>query len=128
VLRDHFRELGPTREVLEQASSLEALGINNLAWPLDATLRIVDHLEGRSIAVLGDDVLRVDQGRPTYTYDSWHSDPRVGEAFGEYATRSHAETRAYLGRYLVSAGVHQLRAGAGRYPSGRACRLIKACY
>ena len=107
MLRDHFRELGLPREVLEKASSLEALGINNLAWPLDATWCIVDHLEGRSIAVLGGDVLRVDQGRPRYTYDSWHSDLRVGEAFGEYAARSHAETRAYLRRYPVNASVHR---------------------
>jgi hypothetical protein len=94
-----IQDLDLPPELLQQARSLAALGLAEVAWPRPAALSILEWMRGRRYAVLGGDVLQVSDNRLVHTYDSWHSDPLPAESFETYASRSLDDTLGYLKAY-----------------------------
>jgi hypothetical protein len=79
-----------------QGRSLSAIGSEGLAWPRAAALEILRRLRGKGIAVLGGDVVQVEDQRLRRTSDNWHSEPAHAEPFTAYAERSVAESEAFI--------------------------------
>ncbi len=86
-------------DVRSRAKSLRELGLSEIAWARDDALRILDMLQKRESPVYGGDVYAERKGQLEHTFDSWHSEPIVGESQRAFARRSCNESRAYIEKY-----------------------------
>jgi hypothetical protein len=62
-------------------------------------LEAVSALIGSEIAILGGDVLKIEHGRPRYTYDNWYVNQWEGEPFPDYLRRSWGTAERYIRDY-----------------------------
>jgi len=56
-------------------------------------------LKGSQAGILGGDVLKISNGTPKHTYDSWYVVKRSREGLTEYLARSIAESETYIRNY-----------------------------
>jgi hypothetical protein len=91
---------GKTREkILENAISLAAYGINDLAWERDDALHLLNSLLNDNVGVLGGDVYILKSNTLTPTYDNWYINEKSGENLTEFYLRSKIEARLYIESY-----------------------------
>lgn len=84
---------------MNNSVDLTEWGTNATAYPKDEALRVLAFLKQQHIAVLGGDVLRVENGVPTYTYENWTCDRNDNETEKEYVERSYNAACDYITRY-----------------------------
>jgi len=96
---DPLRDLNLSPDLLSQARVVSAGGRPQAAWSGPAALELIRELRGRGIAVLGGDVIRLDEDLPRRTRDNWHAEPAHGEPFDAFAQRSLTEATAYISAY-----------------------------
>ena len=115
---ERYTDLDIPNDLRAQGVPLHQIGIANVAWPRNAALSLLQVLYGRTIAVLGGDVLRLAAGQPYHTYDNWHTDPHPSEDFAQYAARSQEAAAAYIQAYRENGSQHlYLLVLADRLPS-----------
>lgn len=74
--------------VLSRASSLEVIGLHEIAWPLSTIREVVELLSSMSVAVLGGDVYEVHGNTFTPTYENWFCERLPDESIEEFGSRS----------------------------------------
>jgi hypothetical protein len=86
-------------DILEsKGRPLPELGVRFALGRADA-LDGIAALAGSAVAIAGGDVIRLESGRPQYTYDNWHADRREAESLADYLKRSWETARAYVRQY-----------------------------
>jgi hypothetical protein len=103
---DPLRDVHLPAGLLTQARVVSAGGRPQALWPGPAALELIQELRGRGIAVLGGDVIRLDDDLPHRTRDSWHAEPAHGEPFDAFAQRSLTEAEAYISMYRAPGPSH----------------------
>ncbi len=98
-MSDFYTGLELPTELQSQSVALHQIGINDIAWPRDAALTLLQALRTRTIAVLGGDVLRLAYDKLDHTYDNWYTNPHPSEDFAHYAVRSQEVAAAYIQDY-----------------------------
>ena len=82
--------------IRERGVSLQGIGIDETAWPIDIAAEVIDVLRQGSWAVLGGDLFRQAGASLSHTYDNWHCDIVSGEPWAAYAQRSCESASRYL--------------------------------
>ena len=83
--------------------------------------------EVKGFAVLGGDVVLVENGKLSYTYDNWYTDSEVGEAYEHYCARSRAYTLEYVLRYPSEKSVIFAPVMISSYPDWMPGKRSKPC-
>jgi hypothetical protein len=81
-----------------RARSLEALGLNEVAWTQEDALQVLDQLRGMPVAILGGDVYSSKTGHLMPTYDNWCCDRHADEDFAAFAARSQRVAAEYIAK------------------------------
>ena len=84
------------KTLLSRAESLSKIGVHELAWRLEDASRVIELLQGRSVAVLGGDVYIRRTGRFEPAYESWYAEPEPQESPTSFAERCCAIACDYL--------------------------------
>lgn len=79
--------------------SLEEFGINNVAFPREQALLLVDVFKKYGLSVLGGDVYMKTGSAIDITYDNWYCDKRVNESDGDFLKRSCDVAETYIKEY-----------------------------
>ncbi len=80
--------------------SLSSLNVSGFAWTREDFLKFLEHPISSQFAILGGDVLLIQHGELSYTYDNWYvSDRQKTESFTDFCRRGHAEALRYLNAY-----------------------------
>lgn len=80
--------------------SLEEFGINNVAFPREQALLLVDVFKKYGLSILGGDVYMKTGSAIVITYDNWYCDKRVNESDGDFLKRSCDEAKSYISSYM----------------------------
>lgn len=78
---------------------LQDVGVGGFALAMEDALDAVRSLVGSRVAIAGGDVLRIENGRPRYTYDNWYVNRQGDESLEEYLTRSWNTAERYIREY-----------------------------
>jgi hypothetical protein len=103
---DPLQDLQLPAGLMAQVRLVSAGGRPQTLWSGPAALELIRELRGRGIAVLGGDVVRLEDELPHRTRDNWHAEPAHGEPFDAFAQRSLAEAEAYISMYRAPAPGH----------------------
>jgi len=82
-----------------RATSLESLGLQEVAWTKSDALELLAQLEGSAVAVLGGDVYSMSSGRLKPANENWSCERRSREGLQAYAERSQQVAVAFLRAY-----------------------------
>jgi len=82
-----------------RAKSLEALGLQELAWAKSDAMELLEQVAGKGVAVLGGDVYSGSSGVLKPAYENWCCERRPEEEFRSYAERSQQEAVSFLRAY-----------------------------
>lgn len=52
--------------------SLESLGIDGIAYPIEYAIQLIDMVETKNVAILGGDLYRMKDSSIESTYDNWY--------------------------------------------------------
>lgn len=85
--------------LLDNAFSLEVIGLHEVAWPKAVAIDILASLEGTDAFCLGGDVYRLEGNRPLPAYDNWFSERHQAETLENYTRRSREEALKYIRAY-----------------------------
>lgn len=103
----HYRERLPSgfpTHLLDAATDLAPLDINELAWPYPLVLEVVNGLADHGQAILGGDVFRSDRSAPEITGDSWYVERNQGLPWLEYVKTTAHKARQYIETYHARNG------------------------
>lgn len=89
-------------EVLSKGIPLNDFGINNWGFTKEKCLLSINKLSELSIPVLGGDVLKLDNGEWTHTYDNWHCDKSSDESDEDFVIRSNQVANEYISKYPIN--------------------------
>ena len=84
--------------------SLESFGIDDIAYPIEYAIQLIDMFENKNVAILGGDLYRMKDSSIEPTYDSWYCDTLPIERLSDFVQRSHATAKEYLTSYPVTLG------------------------
>ena len=90
-----------SKELLSSGQSLESMGISEMAWKSQDTLRVIDFLANKGYAILGGDVYTCDKNGIESTYDSWFTNRTIGDSFIEDSKNKAFE---YISEYSKNNG------------------------
>ena len=89
-------------KILSKGLSLQNFGINNWGLAKEKALIAINELRNLSIPVLGGDVMRLENGEWTHTYDNWYCDKLPNESKERFVIRSTQAADEYVNNYDVS--------------------------
>lgn len=90
-------------KVLEKAIDLEKFAYHGLGFKMDDLIDLIEAGEFDDFAILGGDVLNLENGKCTPLYDNWYVSERLSEeSFQDYSKRSREKTLHYLKNYQSS--------------------------
>ncbi len=84
---------------MSKAIDLQSIGVKNMAWYHSDVLEVIANLDKSSCAILGGDVLSLQDGELKHNYDNWHSEQQDAETWQKYAKRSRDESKDYVNNY-----------------------------
>ncbi len=85
-----------TEILVRSGRSLIDIGSDDIALPRLMTLKAINALRGSNVVILGVDVIRINEGRPEYTYDNAHCEPEEYDSIDEYLKGSWDRIERYL--------------------------------
>ena len=89
-----------SKDLLDAAVDLREIGVNQLAWPREAAVRVVAQLAEHGLAILGGDVLVIEGGRPAHTYDNWYVPKKeAADPWEGYVAGARETATSYITRY-----------------------------
>jgi len=81
-------------------------GVSAYAWPRDLLLDFISDEKNIEFAILGGDVISVNDTQMCYTYDNWSTDSRyLGESFNDYCKRCSKVAKEYLEKYPLKSNI-----------------------
>ncbi len=82
----------------QSAVDLSSHGMSGIAWTREMFEKFLSDPEATKVVILGGDVLLVgDDGRISYTYESWAVEKRAPtESYESYSERAREKAREYL--------------------------------
>ncbi len=80
--------------------SLSTLNVFGFAWKREDFFKFLKDPISKQFAILGGDVLSVQNDKLSFTYDNWYISERLQtESFESFCNRTHTETLRYLATY-----------------------------
>lgn len=84
--------------------SLESLGIDGIAYPIEYAIQLIDMVKNKNVAILGGDLYRMKDSSIESTYDNWYCETLPIERLSDFVQRSHVTAKEYLTSYPVTLG------------------------
>jgi hypothetical protein len=92
------------KKIFQKSISLEAYGLNELAWEKEDAKYLINLIMDDKIGILGGDVYRLISNHLEPLYDNWACEPIKSETEKEYYRRSKIESLNYIKNYFVPPG------------------------
>ncbi len=88
--------------------SLESIGINNYALTREQALNFISDFKIKQIAVLGGDVVEIENGKPKLTRENWYCDKNDSEDDQKFAMRSAEYAKDWISKYSSNGAMFAL--------------------
>jgi hypothetical protein len=86
--------------LMDSAVDLAVIGCNELAWPREEVLEVAECLRSHDMAILGGDVLEVNNGKPKHTCDNWYVAKKPADmGWDDFVRRAYDRTVKYISAY-----------------------------
>ena len=92
--------------MIDSSITLEALGIDELAWRFEDVHHVIDYLVDNGYAILGGDVYSLLGNEINSTYDGWYLDRDVIVTWNNYMVQSKVFAHEYINSYHTKNGEH----------------------
>lgn len=90
-------------ELLYSGNSLLDMGSTEIAWRYKEVIKAIDWYAAHDYAILGEDILREENGQFVYTYDNWYLNQGKLD-WTKYVEESKQKTLSYINNYYQRNG------------------------
>lgn len=87
------------KELIDMSKSLKNIGVLELAWNKENSIKVIDFLNENNYLILGGDVYKAIDGELNSTYDSWYFNKDKSKSSQELLHESRNRAIEYINKY-----------------------------
>ncbi|AQM59813.1 Imm40 family immunity protein [Clostridium baratii] len=87
------------KELIDMSKSLKNIGVLELAWNKENSIKVIDFLNKNNYLILGGDVYKTIDGELNSTYDSWYFNKDKSKSSQELLHESRNRAIEYINKY-----------------------------